>query len=1176
MYYLETSAKRLFLLFFTIFIFTKSFAGNTCDPIYLSSITTNGNAFDTKFIQENKLLVSSENEIILADVSNLRDPQILKSERIYSGNSIYIKDNVAIVGSLEGVKFFDMSNPSNPTLIKTLDNVASYEFVVKGNLLYAACGCKGLKIIDISDVRNPKIIGEYVPLGGYKMSLYKNYAFMIVINGDLIIADVSDPRNAKEVTTLTSLGLVQSTAAKDNILFVGVDNKLKLFSIEDASNPQEIKELKVGPIQSIKVDGNLLFVSLGNNGINVYDISSPDNPKFLTNIDFNSNRVSIEDNFLFNESSGKVDILDITNFNKCYRQQPAEIKTYSNKFSLSIHNNYPSFNIEGNDIYIETPNKKTKIASLINIDNYELYLNNIPVGTNEELTSIKDGNNILVIKGYKGNDSLTASVEIDATFIDSDNDGIYNIEETKYGLNPNSKDSDNDGILDTDEFNNGRDFDNDGIIDALDTDADNDRIDDKVEIKYGLNPFNKNDAQEDFDNDGFSNIEEISQGKNPTDPSSYPVVINVYVSPEVLDFGVITVNEEKEKDITVNNNSNIPVSIYVNPVNDENITVENECENVDKGANCKIKVKIKPRKIGEINTSIIINTPNGNISVPITAIVEPIKTAVEIVNQDYYFTKVKIKNVSGTAVVKLTDSNDNIILKRNISANALFIPNFIIPDNETYALYVKGGSKDYQWSDPIYLNSSSNTDTNIQVNGNEATINTDNGTFKLITDGNFIKVVYLNTIIPQEIDKLSYGKYGIIVQGGSYLEVKDIDNTEISVIDPITSQETTLRSKKIILENADFDGLDNNIYMITVFIKGFENTVIDSDNDGVPDDVDIDDDNDGIPDNIEGNTDIDNDGIPNFLDPDSDGDGILDVLEDNDTRYKKNEIGLTFDKNLIKNLPAKVPENLKGKDIKIEVDKNKAVLKPYGKSPILDESEVGETKEFDFPYGLISIKIENLNKGETVNVIVKLPEAIPQDAVFVKYPEGKKPYVYHGKIQSSADGTHWEDGLIAGNLYVKFPIKDGGKLDEDGKANGVIVDPSGIGLPNNNNGSGQLPDNDMNSNTPDNDNFSMDNDNQNQPPNAPDQDNDNNSNSPSTDNPDNDNQGNNSLAGGSDNQGNQNSGNGAEDNNVNSGSGGGGGGCSLSKSQNDISMLLILLLPAILFIRKFSAKRVEA
>nr|BFF38814.1 hypothetical protein BACY1_06190 [Tenacibaculum mesophilum] len=61
-------------------------------------------------------------------------------------------------------------------------------------------------------------------------------------------------------------------------------------------------------------------------------------------------------------------------------------------------------------------------------------------------------------------------------------------------------------------------------------------------------------------------------------------------------------------------------------------------------------------------------------------------------------------------------------------------------------------------------------------------------------------------------------------------------------------------------------------------------SLLDSDNDGIPDITDIDDDNDGILDADEGdgNIDTDEDGIPDSLDTDSDNDGVPDVIEGND------------------------------------------------------------------------------------------------------------------------------------------------------------------------------------------------------------------------------------------------------------------------------------------------------
>lgn len=70
---------------------------------------------------------------------------------------------------------------------------------------------------------------------------------------------------------------------------------------------------------------------------------------------------------------------------------------------------------------------------------------------------------------------------------------------------------------------------------------------------------------------------------------------------------------------------------------------------------------------------------------------------------------------------------------------------------------------------------------------------------------------------------------------------------------------------------------DNSQTSLTVILDTI--LITDTDNDGVPDVIDIDDDNDGILDVVEGNLDSDGDGFTDDLDLDSDDDGIPDNVE---------------------------------------------------------------------------------------------------------------------------------------------------------------------------------------------------------------------------------------------------------------------------------------------------------
>ena len=59
------------------------------------------------------------------------------------------------------------------------------------------------------------------------------------------------------------------------------------------------------------------------------------------------------------------------------------------------------------------------------------------------------------------------------------------------------------------------DTDGDGIRDALDEDDDNDGMSDEYELENGLDPLNAYDAGYDYDNDGLTNLEEMTLGTNP-------------------------------------------------------------------------------------------------------------------------------------------------------------------------------------------------------------------------------------------------------------------------------------------------------------------------------------------------------------------------------------------------------------------------------------------------------------------------------------------------------------------------------------------------------------------------------------------------------------------------------------------------------------------------------------
>ena len=98
---------------------------------------------------------------------------------------------------------------------------------------------------------------------------------------------------------------------------------------------------------------------------------------------------------------------------------------------------------------------------------------------------------------------------------DTDNDGLTNLQEFHLGTSPDKRDSDNDSVNDGEDgfpTDSRYSFDNDqdGLPDRYEN----------GEQRTFLNANDSNDAGQDFDNDGLTNLEEFQAGTNPSEADS--------------------------------------------------------------------------------------------------------------------------------------------------------------------------------------------------------------------------------------------------------------------------------------------------------------------------------------------------------------------------------------------------------------------------------------------------------------------------------------------------------------------------------------------------------------------------------------------------------------------------------------------------------------------------------
>ena len=143
-----------------------------------------------------------------------------------------------------------------------------------------------------------------------------------------------------------------------------------------------------------------------------------------------------------------------------------------------------------------------------------------------------DGDGLL--DGWEVDNSFNplSAPDNEETDIDTDGDGLTNLQEQNCGGNPRAADTDGDGLDDVVEVANGTnigrtDSDNDGLSDRqeidsgfnpLDPDMDRDGMVDGWEVSYGIDPRNSagdNGADGDLEGDGVPNIDEYLNNTNP-------------------------------------------------------------------------------------------------------------------------------------------------------------------------------------------------------------------------------------------------------------------------------------------------------------------------------------------------------------------------------------------------------------------------------------------------------------------------------------------------------------------------------------------------------------------------------------------------------------------------------------------------------------------------------------
>lgn len=203
-----------------------------------------------KFTIAGQNLFMLKDQVILCyDISNPKDPQFVGDENTNrTAQTLFPRGDQLFVGTTSGMLIYQVSNNGSINLISTFEHFTSCDpVVVDGDKAYVtlSSGCRNtanqLDVIDISDITNPTLIKTYAfthPLG---LGVDNNTLFLCDDQDGLKVFDVTDPLkvDVNQLAHFSNMNAFDVIPYQDLLILVGDDG----IAQYDYSNVQQIVQL---------------------------------------------------------------------------------------------------------------------------------------------------------------------------------------------------------------------------------------------------------------------------------------------------------------------------------------------------------------------------------------------------------------------------------------------------------------------------------------------------------------------------------------------------------------------------------------------------------------------------------------------------------------------------------------------------------------------------------------------------------------------------------------------------------------------------------------------------------------------------------------------------------------------------------------------------------------------
>ncbi len=244
-------------------------------------------------------------ELWVVDISDPGRPAVVGGIDESCSRVVTSGNNAFVVGG--DLMILNIADPHDPQVVGTVAGPAD-DVAISGDLAFIVDGGNPgiLSVVDISDPTAPMAVGSVGLSDGsswppFSVTISGDHAF--IAGGGLDIVDITDPVNPEVAGHLDVPGELNAIAVAGDCAYVLTHQTLHVIGIADPTDPQLINNLDV-PLYygtGLSISDNCIYVTDGWPGLQVLDITNPETPVFLVNIDVSAfaQNVTISNDVVF-------------------------------------------------------------------------------------------------------------------------------------------------------------------------------------------------------------------------------------------------------------------------------------------------------------------------------------------------------------------------------------------------------------------------------------------------------------------------------------------------------------------------------------------------------------------------------------------------------------------------------------------------------------------------------------------------------------------------------------------------------------------------------------------------------------------------------------------------------------------------------------------------------------